>query len=68
MLSREEKKEMLADAMDTSRREDFRAVGLKILNISSSLDRYINFLNGIQAVYGPFKYLKDPRPTHNNKL
>ena len=68
MLSREEKKEMLADAMDISRRDGFRAVGLKTLNISSSLDRYINFLNDIQAVYGPFKYLKDLRPTHNNKL
>ncbi len=68
MLSREEKKEMLADAMDTSRRDGFRVVGLKTLNISSSLDRYINFLNGIQAVYGPFKYLKSSRPMHNIKL
>ena len=68
MLRREEKKEMLADAMDISRREGLRAVGLKTLNISSSLDRYINFLDGIQAVYGPFKYLKGPRPKHNNKL
>ena len=68
MLSREEKKEMLVDAMDTSRREGFRAVGFQTLNVSCSLDRYINFLDGIQAVCGPFKYLKGPRPTHNNKL
>ncbi len=68
MLSREEKKEMLADAMDKSRRGDFRALGIKKLNISTSMDRYINFLHGIQAVYGPFKYLQNPHPTHNNKL
>ncbi|MDA3918921.1 MAG: hypothetical protein PF690_18400 [Deltaproteobacteria bacterium] len=70
MLSREEKNEMLADALDISRRANFRAVGIKTSNISASMDSYMHFLNGIQAVYGPFKYkyLKNPHPTHNNKL
>ncbi len=68
MLNREEKNEMLADAMDISRRDVFRALELKLSNNSASLDSYIHFLNGIQAVYGPFKYLQNPHPTHNNRL
>ena len=68
MLSREEKNEMLADALYISRRDNFRAIGIKTSDISASMDSYMHFLNGIQAVYGPFKYLKSPRPTHNNKL
>jgi biotin synthase-related radical SAM superfamily protein len=70
MLSRKEKNEMLADALDISRRDNFRAVGIKTSNVNASMDSYMHFLNNIQAVCGPFeyKYLKNPHPTHNNKL
>ena len=50
MLSREEKNEMLADALDIGRRDNFRAVGIKTSNINSSIDSYMHFLNGIQVV------------------
>lgn len=68
MLSREEKIEMLADALNASRRDSFREVGRKISKITPSIDNYIKFLNDIQTVYGPFKYLKKPQSVHNNKL
>ena len=68
MLTKKEKKEMLADAKDTSRRDDFRTSKAKTSNISVSLDNYIKFLNDIQAIYGPFKFSKNPIPSHNNKL
>ena len=68
MLTKEEKEEMIADAMNTSRRDDFRAVKTKTSSISVSLDDYIHFLDDIQAIYGSFKSSKDPIPSHNNKL
>lgn len=47
MLSREEKMEMLADALNASRRDSFREVGRKISKITPSIDNYIKFLNDI---------------------
>ena len=68
MLTKEEKKEMIADAMNTSRRDNFRAAKTKTSSISVSLDDYIHFLDDIQELYGSFKPSKNPIPSHNNKL
>ena len=68
MLTNEEKKEMVADAMNTSRRDDFRSAKTKASNTNVSLDNYIHFLDDIQAIYGPFKFSKASVPSHRNKL
>lgn len=68
MLSKEEKKEMLADASNTRRRDDFRAAKKKSSINIISLDKYIRFLDDIQSIYGPFKFSRRPIPSHNNKL
>lgn len=65
MLSKEEKREMLADGKNLSRRKDFRKVCINKNN--RSLDDYIKFLMSIQKIF-PYK----PKFTHTitklNKL
>ncbi len=68
MLTKEEKKEMVADARDTCRRDDFRSVKKIDSKTSVSLDSYIKFLDDIQAIYGPFKFSRNPISSSNNKL
>ena len=67
MLSEEEKKEMLTDANDKSRRDSFRFS--KKSNVQSiSFDEYLNFLNDVQQIFFPFKGLKNITQTRLNKL
>lgn len=67
MLSPEEKKEMLEDALSKSRRDDFRfAVGLRKDNCT--LDEFLTFLDNVQEIFGPFKPSNKPINTKMNKL
>ncbi len=62
-LSEQEKREMLEDAQDVSRREVFRAALMK--SHDGSLDDYINFLS---ANLGLFEFTPTRRSTANFKL
>ena len=66
MLTKEEKKEMLVDAMNADRRNDFKVA--KAYRGIVSMDDYIKFLDDIQIIFGPFQLSKQPTPSHNNKL
>ena len=66
MLTEEEKKEMLIDAGDVGRRNDFKII--KASNTIVSMDDYIKFLDDIQTIFGPFLLSRNPTPSHNNKL
>ncbi len=68
MLTEEEKKEMLYDSQKISRRDDLRKTKKKIPNKIVSLDNYIQFIDDLQKIYGPFKISKTPTPAHNYKL
>ena len=65
MLTKEEKKEMLEDAKNMSRRQDFRALGGKDF---ISFDQYIIFLNNIQEIFGTFEASRQPTKTSLNRL
>ena len=67
MLSDEEKKEMLEDGMNKTRRYDFRMVrAKKIADIS--FDEYLKFLNDVQKIFSPFKPSRRITVTRLNKL
>ena len=60
MLSPTEKREMLEDASSASRRRNFREgqrAGLEFdrSHDGRSLDSYIQFLQDVQKIFGPFK-------------
>lgn len=65
MLTKEEKKEMLEDAKNVARCQDFRAAKGKD---PLSLDQYLFFLNNIQEIFGPFKESRQSTKTSLNKL
>lgn len=54
MLNRIEKKELLEDAFNVKRREDFRQGKLVRAASSSSLDTYIQFLSKVHNVFSSF--------------
>jgi len=67
MLSREEKKEMLADAKSKRRKRAFqRAAGKN--RAKASFDEYLSFLDSVQKIFGPFKTSFNPTPASFNKL
>ena len=68
MLTEEEKREMLEDAADLDRREDFRKIRNTQGNYIPSLDEYIQFLDHLQEIFGPFKVSKKIMNTRFNKL
>ncbi|MFO7754139.1 MAG: hypothetical protein R6V41_13555 [Desulfobacteraceae bacterium] len=68
MLTEEEKREMLEDAADPARREDFRALRRSAGSGIPSLDEYIRFLDDLQEIFGPFKVSKKIMKTSRNKL
>ena len=54
MLTEEEKREMIQDAGKISRRDDFRRSKETLVNKYVSLDAYIQFVDDIQTINGPF--------------
>ncbi len=67
MLSKEEKREMLEDAKDKHRREDFRTK--KVNNLTAiSFDLYLSFLDSVQRIFSPFKASRHRTITKFNKL
>ena len=54
MLSRIEKKELLEDALNINRREDFRRGKLSSAMISGHLDTYVQFLSKVHNVFSSF--------------
>lgn len=65
MLTKEEKREMLEDAKNMTRRQDFRALRGKDF---ISFDQYLIFLNDIQEIFGPFKESRQATKTSLNKF
>jgi len=68
MLDPEMKREMLEDAADPKRREDFRQGRLKSVKQVSSLDDYLNFLEGVQEAFPHAEISRKPTLTHANRL
>ena len=68
MLTKKEKKEMLHDSRKINRKYDFRKSKNISVNKYVSLDSYIQFVDDIQQINGPFKISKAPTREHNNKL
>lgn len=66
MLSEEFKKEMLEDGLSKERMLDFRKANE--INMPMSLDDYLNFLRGVQKIFGPFPVSQKITKTENNKL
>ena len=67
MLSNEEKREMLEDAKSKSRKKDFQ-FAKEYPEKPQSLDEYINFLDSVQVIFGPFGISKYPTITQSNRL
>lgn len=67
MLSKEENKEMLEDALSKSRRDDFRFASELRMN-KCSIDDFLTFLNSVQEVFSSFKPSNRPVMTKLNKL
>lgn len=67
MLSNEEKKEMLEDALNKSKREDIGFIK-KPAPDKCSLDEFLVFLNSIQEVFTPFKASIKVTITKLNKI
>jgi len=68
MLDPEMKREMLEDAANLKRREDFRQGRLKGAKQILSLDEYLNFLEGVQEVFPHTEISRKPTLTHANRL
>ncbi|GEM_PF-3195436 len=54
MLNRIEKKELLEDAFNVKRREDFRKAKLSSAASPSSLDIYVQFLSKVHNAFSSF--------------
>lgn len=67
MLSEEEKKEMIEDALDISRRDSFR-FSRKNRVSNMSFDKYLTFLNDVQHIFMPFRCSNKITKTELNKL
>ena len=67
MLSSEEKREMLEDAGNKRRGEDFITAEEKI-PAAASFDMYISFLDSVQKIFSPFAIDSRRTITKLNKL
>ena len=65
-MDEKSKKEMLEDGLSKERMLDFRQAN----NITTpmSLDDYLNFLRGLQKIFGPFPVSQKITKTELNKL
>lgn len=66
MLDKIEKQEMLEDAMSIKRRDDFRFSNQFPINLT--FDEYLNFLSGLQKIFGAFPISQKITKTDLNKL
>lgn len=66
-LTPEMKKEMLADSRSAARREAFETSDRRCSH-SVSFDEYLEFLNAVQELFGPFQQSREPTRTSLNKL
>lgn len=66
MLTEEFKKEILEDGLSKERMLDFRQANN--ISIHLSLDDYLNFLRGVQKIFGPFPVSDKFTKTELNKL
>ncbi len=66
MLSDKFKQEILEDGLNKERMLDFRQSNN--INTYLSLDDYLNFLRGIQKIFGNFLVSDKITKTENNKL
>ena len=66
MLDEQFKKEILEDGLNQERMLDFRQSSKKTDYIS--LDDYLNFLRGLQKIFGPFPISTKITETRFNKL
>ena len=66
MLSKKEKKEMLADSKNQKRRKEF--AGIKTKRLPISLDDFLKYLKGFQNIFYPFQVSRVRMITRNNKL
>lgn len=67
MLSRQEKKEMLADARNSKRRDDFRRCR-RLKSRPLSFEEYLKFLNDVQRLFSPFPLRRRPMISDKNKM
>ena len=67
MLTNEEKREILKDAKNKTRRKNFR-FAKEYSEKPQSLDEYISFLNSVQIIFNPFIISHRPTITKSNKL
>jgi hypothetical protein len=68
MLNDEEKQEMKQDGLSLERRENF-AKGRSVNQIKEqALDDFIQHLDSMQKVFGPFAVSQKPTETRLNKL
>ena len=69
MLSRQDKKEMLADGVSSTRKVAFRKVE-EMFNLTPTrcLDDYLDFLTDIQKIFSPFVPSTKKTITKFNKL
>ena len=65
-MDEKSKKEMLEDGLSKERMLDFRQANN--ITIPMSLDDYLNFLRGLQKIFGPFPVSQKITKTENNKL
>ena len=65
-MDEKSKKEMLEDGLSKERMLDFRQANN--ITIPMSLDDYLNFLRGLQKIFGPFPISGKFTKTENNKL
>ena len=65
-MDEKSKKEMLEDGLSKERMLDFRQANN--ITIPMSLDDYLNFLRGIQKIFGPFPVSQKTTKTELNKL
>lgn len=68
MLSEEEKREMIEDGLSVERRENFRCLTEGRLSGSRSIDEYLEFLQSLQKIFGPFEISREKMVTLFNKL
>ena len=65
-MDEKSKKEMLEDGLSKERMLDFRRANN--ITIPTSLDDYLNFLRGLQKIFGPFPVSQKITKTDLNKL
>ena len=67
-LSEEEKRELLEDGRSIVRRDAFRKIKAGKYKSSRSLDDFINYLMGIQKIFGEFPLTRKITNARGSKL